>query len=383
MSNMIKSCSVDSTCEKNPIEEFRLLLLTCTGAVGVCIAGITAVAALIVRSYYLLFGEISIILLLLGFLLSITSKANQQIAIKAILVICIVFLLPSLFILPIGDSRSYVIYFIPLLIVIIALTDGKTRTIMIIGEALVLLGVSLLILVKIQNPAATAQITGFESRALVFSISLLNLVVSLLICGSIVIGYEKLFIKEQTALKKHSAVLHQKSVTDGLTGLLNHHAIKERLEEEYYRCRRYHRVFSIILIDIDYFKQINDRFGHAMGDTVLVEVANILRKNLRSSDYIGRYGGDEFLIICSETPLQQARLIGEKIQRNLFALEFEKDMHITVSGGLAAYSVIEDNNPENLFKQADNYLYQAKNRGRDIILPDSQLVFDTLLEEDV
>src|SRR6185503_10581854 len=102
--------------------------------------------------------------------------------------------------------------------------------------------------------------------------------------------------------------------TDGLTSVLNHGTIRERLEEEFMRARRYKLDLSILMIDMDKFKQINDERGHQKGDLVLRQTANLIKENLREVDLVGRYGGDEFMAILPETSPQNARYAAERIR---------------------------------------------------------------------
>lgn len=158
---------------------------------------------------------------------------------------------------------------------------------------------------------------------------------------------------------------------DELTGLFNRRGLLESLNCEITRGLRYCQPLSILILDIDNFKQINDTFGHLAGDKVLRELGTILRSTVRLTDIEGRYGGDEFLIIFPETPLTGASIIAEKVrskvEETLFSLE-QKNIEITISIGLAeldynleAQSVQERIN--HLIVQADRHLYRVKNEG--------------------
>lgn len=151
---------------------------------------------------------------------------------------------------------------------------------------------------------------------------------------------------------------------DHLTGLYNRQRIEEVFEYEKCQLDRYHEQFSLILIDVDYFKLINDRYGHETGDDTLKEIANILKRHTRKSDIVARWGGDEFIIIATKTNLQQGNVLAESI-RNLVERADIKTIDgnkITVSIGISA--VLPDDNLKTMLRRADNALYEAKHAGR-------------------
>lgn len=157
------------------------------------------------------------------------------------------------------------------------------------------------------------------------------------------------------------------SCTDDLTGLLNRRALIEKLDEETRRSKRYGSKLSLMVCDVDYFKEINDSYGHDHGDKVLQAIASLLNKSLRKTDIIGRYGGDEFFMVLPETPLENAQELAERIRANVeeFGLKVNSGETITtsVSIGIAAFnSQSEDMN--DFVKRGDNALYAAKGEGR-------------------
>ncbi len=153
------------------------------------------------------------------------------------------------------------------------------------------------------------------------------------------------------------------SLTDRLTGLCNRRKLDRELEAELRRARRYGTVFSVILADLDHFKDVNDTHGHAAGDAVLVRVGDILTAFTRETDLVGRWGGEEFLVICPETDLRQVRVLAENLRRE-FALCLVPGMiEVTASFGLAAYD--GDAGAAQLLERADAALYRAKQSGRD------------------
>jgi diguanylate cyclase (GGDEF)-like protein/PAS domain S-box-containing protein len=156
--------------------------------------------------------------------------------------------------------------------------------------------------------------------------------------------------------------LEKLSVTDTLTQIPNRLFINNSFEHEFERAKRYKNHFSLILIDIDNFKQVNDNYGHKVGDDVLINVATIVKQNIRQLDLLGRWGGEEFLIICPETKLLQAEMVAEKIREIIEQFEFSEDLKLTCSFGVTQSD--PSDNKETVFHRADNALYVAKNSGR-------------------
>jgi len=128
------------------------------------------------------------------------------------------------------------------------------------------------------------------------------------------------------------------------------------------RAERYNTIFSIIIMDIDFFKKVNDKYGHKVGDNVLVKIAEILKKNTRNLDVLGRWGGEEFLIICTETDINKAIVIAQKIRLKIEKHNFSIAGHLTCSFGVSQYNKNDKN--ESTFRRADKALYKAKNSGR-------------------
>ncbi len=156
--------------------------------------------------------------------------------------------------------------------------------------------------------------------------------------------------------------LERLSTTDHLTQAYNRLKTDELMRGEFDRARRYQRYLSIIMIDIDHFKEVNDRHGHQTGDSVLKEVVQILKENIRKSDFLGRWGGEEFLIVCPETDLPKARFIAEKLRRKIEDFNFSIVKHKTASFGVASFK--PDDDEESIIRRADESLYFAKNNGR-------------------
>ena len=153
---------------------------------------------------------------------------------------------------------------------------------------------------------------------------------------------------------------------DSLTGLLNRGAILRKLSEQMKYTKRYRDELSLSLLDIDHFKKVNDQYGHLTGDDVLEQVAILMWQNIRDADIIGRYGGEEFIIILPRTDLSSALNVAERVRKMIEASKMkdpEGNMFgITVSQGISIYKLGEDEH--SLISRADNALYKAKGNGR-------------------
>lgn len=173
---------------------------------------------------------------------------------------------------------------------------------------------------------------------------------------------EQIVDERTKEIQEKNKELQRLSIIDRLTGLYNRHKLDEVLQDEYDRTLRYGNVFSLVIVDIDSFKLVNDTHGHQVGDTIIVELGNILINSIRKVDTVGRWGGEEFIIICPETPLNGAISIAEKIRTKVENFEFPVVSHKTISQGVACFK--EGDTIENLIKRADECLYKAKNNGR-------------------
>jgi len=164
-------------------------------------------------------------------------------------------------------------------------------------------------------------------------------------------------------LRRLNDQLRIKSQTDSLTGLANRAALDRRFATALEQARRYRRPLSIVMLDIDHFKRINDDFGHQMGDRVLRDFAALLDDCLRGSDAVGRWGGEEFLILCPETSGPQAVQFAERLCEQARAFPFATGVSQTLSAGVAELS--PSDTPDSLLRRADAALYRAKHEGRD------------------
>lgn len=178
------------------------------------------------------------------------------------------------------------------------------------------------------------------------------------------------FLRNQMAIILDNALLHkeaaERAITDGLTGLSTHRRFQEALDEEINRAKRHGSYFSLVMLDIDDFKNLNDAYGHLIGDKVLVRIAQIMKEHSRGTDVVARYGGEEFVVILSETDKEGALIAAERLRE---AIEKEAFMPggiilpVTISLGVSIYPQDTDSKIE-LIRMADKALYRAKAEGK-------------------
>lgn len=171
----------------------------------------------------------------------------------------------------------------------------------------------------------------------------------------------------QDELKKANEQLKRLTNVDHLTNLFNRRYLTEILESEFFRARRNRENLSLIIIDIDYFKNVNDTYGHQNGDVVLASVAGLAQQQLRAYDSAARYGGEEFVLLLPGTSLQGAEVVAERVRQSVLEFGFPppmEDLTLTISAGVATFPSPNVESIDSLFRQADEALYRAKQTGR-------------------
>jgi diguanylate cyclase len=171
------------------------------------------------------------------------------------------------------------------------------------------------------------------------------------------------------------------SVIDGLTGLYNRRHFESNIEREFLRVKRYPANLSLALIDIDYFKKVNDTYGHQFGDYVLREISNIIADSFRKTDMMYRYGGEELAIILTETSIEGAEIPLERLREKIALHKFlynGEETNITISIGVSQYSADVDTQKE-LIEHTDKALYKAKQDGRNRLVAFSHEQFNNIV----
>jgi len=185
-----------------------------------------------------------------------------------------------------------------------------------------------------------------------------------------------------TDLVRNAEQLEKLATTDGMTGLHNRRQFMKLAEAEWSRFQRHGRPLSLLMLDVDYFKSINDRFGHDLGDQVIAHIAALCREDRRVSDIVARIGGEEYALLLPETPIEAAYAVAERLRRNVEVsalLSNSKGLAVTVSIGVAeagpGMSGIVD-----LMKVSDRALYEAKRTGRNRVVRAEALPIPVMLD---
>jgi len=182
-------------------------------------------------------------------------------------------------------------------------------------------------------------------------------------------GREQLAVINET-LRKKNKELHELSITDSLTGLYNRKHLMETLENEVARSKRHKHDFSVLVIDIDHFKEYNDTYGHLAGDEVLSRLATVFKESVRSCDYVARYGGEEFILVLPEIGPEDGVKAAERIRKKVAKENFAGDgetIQVTVSVGVASYPKDGDDS-QSIIRHADTALYKSKESGRNRVV---------------
>ena len=188
-------------------------------------------------------------------------------------------------------------------------------------------------------------------------------------------------LSERTAMDLNEiSILKKENITDPLMNIYNRRHFEDRLAQELFKSKQLGRVLSLLIIDIDHFKQINDTYGHSKGDDVLVALGHLIKTLARSSDVVARYGGEEICIIAPETTKEASLLLAERIRHKIeesvlsTCIATQEEIRVTLSIGISTHNVIDKND---FIKEADHALYAAKRRGRNQVIHASDLEAST------
>lgn len=179
--------------------------------------------------------------------------------------------------------------------------------------------------------------------------------------------------RQKILLEQANIILENQSMTDDLTGLFNHRQILAEIDKEVERARRYQRNLSGMMIDVDGFKAINDFYGHLTGDSVLREIANIIRHSVRNVDIVGRFGGDEFLVILPEASREAARVVAERVLKGVQQHPFKTGRdYISLTASIGVFSITDPKDFERtaFLDKMDRAMFRSKEEGKNRIYSD-------------
>ncbi len=267
-----------------------------------------------------------------------------------------------------GASRGVMVWILPLALVFsIVLLRGRRRLFLIV---LYTLHLPCLFLLEAFEPH---WVTAYPSSWARLLDQLISVPLVTLMTGFLVVAMTHALDEERKRSAEQASRLEDLvretghlALTDGLTGLLNQRALRERLRDEMATAVRHGHPLSLVIIDLDHFKSINDHFGHQAGDEAIFRAANCIKDSVRLDDIVGRYGGEEFMVILPHVNAKRAFVLAEKIRLSVQSAECNGPTPFTLSAGVAERQYETDE--ESLFRRADRALYRAKHLGRNRVI---------------
>jgi diguanylate cyclase (GGDEF)-like protein len=306
------------------------------------------------------------IVLALSFYFSRFKKSYRSCRIISIVTLIFIYT-PILWIYN-GGIRSGIPYFILLFgsfLTVLSISRKETRanktiSAMVIGVfCAVVIG---LILIEFAYPNIIYQ---YENQAVQITDIVISLVFALVGNYVIIMAFVYLYYRQLEKAEEYSQKLEALVIRDSMTNLFNHAFVVTRLSEEVARVARRYSALSVIMLDIDFFKKVNDTYGHLFGDEVIKQIAQTLHSNCRAIDTVARYGGEEFLIILPDTSSKMAVIIANRLLNLVQGLHFDNQITVTLSAGIAQYEV--GDTASGIIEKADSHLYEAKLAGRNQI----------------
>ncbi|WP_199883964.1 GGDEF domain-containing protein [Anaerosinus massiliensis] len=261
-----------------------------------------------------------------------------------------------------GIDGGMPLYFIMGIFFTFLLIRGKKRRYLI---SLYLVLYTMLMTFSVYNPAIIVPFVSERARLIdmIFALVIVSVFTGVVIS---IVAYE--YSMDHQKVERLNRRLNQFAIKDSLTNLFNRRYLMSQLEKQIERAKREKCCLALIIFDIDYFKNINDTYGHLIGDEVLKNFSNLLANEIRGNDIVGRYGGEEFFIILAESDCNGAFYIAERIRNKVYQSILSKQVKdpITVSGGIGTYH--SPMSVEELIAVADKNLYKAKYAGRNKII---------------
>ncbi|KUG02836.1 diguanylate cyclase (ggdef domain) with pas/pac sensor [hydrocarbon metagenome] len=340
----------------------RHRILNITAALAIAVALVVGIESLFLEFSPLLTASIFVYLGLMSLIYYLARFKNiVEPSITAACLLLILFFTPAGWIFNggSGGGAHYTVMFYGL--VICALCSGWKRNLFIFLLLFIVGGLGIF---EYFHPE---HIYYSDNRSLRYFDIISSMLITIILTILLFAVYLKNYDQERARVLEYSQLLEKMAITDGLTGLFNHSYIYKLLEDRISDSRDYDTKLSIIMLDLDYFKHVNDTFGHEFGNKVLVEVARSLQKNIRNSDLAGRYGGEEFIVICPEIGLEEASTLAQRLITEIDNLIIGDGIKVTLSGGVAELDKDVDRTAMSFIEKADDALYQAKRMGRNRI----------------
>ncbi len=275
------------------------------------------------------------------------SKTNFITATNLLLLFSMITFTSALIFVPQDEFRM--IWFFLIVFVAYALGGTKEGIIVTLASIVIIITSSYFLDLKLSPTAINSSVLGIMIGSLLFNF------------------YTKKISDYERALLKKNAVLHTYATTDALTGATNRRVFNEVCDHYFELCQRDKKDMTLLMLDLDNFKNINDSYGHQIGDMVLVKFSEVIHSLLRKSDTFARIGGEEFAVLLFNTDIKGASILAEKIHQQVNAIVLccgEDDVSITTSIGISK-NIPTDTSFSQLFGRSDNALYEAKRLGRD------------------
>lgn len=319
-----------------------------------------------IRPYFL---KISEVLYLYSFIIIFISggltKKDSNLVSYLLLFVPFIFFILTKFVL--DDSMHYnkkIIYLIIYQFQIISNTLFH-KELSFLAVLLSVVGMMVFLVILAEKGSLVINIISIVIYIVIFYFKLNLFELSIFLCTLPFIILLSINIKKINYIS--SSIIDELSTTDDLTGLLNQSGFMKKIEEEFYRSQRYGKHFSILMIDSDNLKAVNDTYGHKYGSMVIVSIADTIRENIRRSDFAARYGGDEFLVCLVETDINGAMEVAERIRKQFelksFFTKENKNFMLTLSIGVSGYPESGDTLFD-VIDNADKALYKSKNSGK-------------------